>query len=64
MDQREKQGRPLKYASQDSAMDSYPVRLTATLARAARKIGCGNLSEGVRIAIQFAIDHKEELKIV
>jgi DNA-binding transcriptional regulator GbsR (MarR family) len=34
------------------AMDVYYVRLTATLARHARKIGQGNLSEGIREALE------------
>ncbi len=37
---------------QESAMDVYPVRMTAAHARKARKQGAGNLSEGVRQAIE------------
>jgi hypothetical protein len=38
------------------AMSVYYARLTATHARFARRIGDGNLSEGIRIAIE----HYEE----
>ena len=34
------------------AMSVYYSRLTATHARYARRIGAGNLSEGIRIAIE------------
>lgn len=33
-------------------MDVYPVRMTAAHARRARKVGNGNLSEGVRQALE------------
>lgn len=39
---------------QDAPMDSYPVRMTAAHARRARRIGAGNLSEGVRVALEQA----------
>ena len=41
-------------------MDVYPVRLTARQARCARRIGEGNLSAGVRIAIEEKIEIKIE----
>jgi len=40
---------------QEQAMDRYDVRMTAAHARRARKIGKGNLSDGVRQAIE-AVD--------
>lgn len=39
-------------AEQDAPMDNYPVRMTAAHARRARRIGQGNLSEGVRRALE------------
>lgn len=39
---------------QDTGMDVYPVRMTAAHARKARHIGKGNLSEGVRNAVEKA----------
>ena len=33
-------------------MDVYPVRLTAAHAITARKVGAGNLSDGVRLALE------------
>jgi hypothetical protein len=39
---------------QDAPMDTYPVRMTAAHARHARKKGEGNLSQGVRRAIEEA----------
>lgn len=33
-------------------MDIYPVRLAAAHAIAARRIGAGNLSDGVRLALE------------
>ena len=46
----EKPGRKRLYP--DVAMEVYYARLTATHARLARRIGHGNLSEGVRAAIE------------
>lgn len=40
---------------QDVGMDVYPVRMTAAHARKARQLGQGNLSEGVRLALEQAI---------
>lgn len=37
---------------QDAPMSVYPVRLTAAHAIAARRIGAGNLSDGVRMAVE------------
>jgi len=37
---------------QDGPMDVYPHRMAAAHARKARKIGGGNESKGVRIAIE------------
>ena len=41
---------------QDSAMDVYSCRLTAWHARKARRVGGGNLAEGIRKLIE---DFKE-----
>ena len=47
-------GRPLANLSkQDSAMDNYNSRLTAWHARQGRKLGNGNLSEGIRRALEY-----------
>jgi hypothetical protein len=46
----EKPGR--KRLFPDVAMEVYYARLTATHARLARRMGQGNLSEGIRIAIE------------
>jgi hypothetical protein len=46
----EKPGRKRLYP--DVAMEVYYARLTATHARLARRMGQGNLSEGIRIAIE------------
>ena len=55
MEDTKKTGRPLAYTLQDAPMDTYYNRLTAWHARKARKIGEGNLSKGVRIAIEIAV---------
>ena len=46
----EKPGRKRLYP--DVAMSVYYARLTATHARLARRLGHGNLSEGIRAAIE------------
>jgi len=51
-DEKRAPGRPLAYAYQDSPMTNYTARITAWHARMARRIGAGNLSEGVRLAIE------------
>ena len=44
-----------KYRTQqETAMDVYPVRMTAAHARIARKLGGGNMAEGVRLALEKA----------
>jgi hypothetical protein len=50
-----KQGRPLAYAYQDSPMTNYTARTTAWHARQARRIGGGNFSEGVRMAVEHYV---------
>jgi len=44
----------------DVAMEVYYARLTATHARLARRMGNGNLSEGIRLAIEHCehCEHK------
>lgn len=42
-------------------MDNYNARLTAWHARMARKIGNGNLSAGLRLAIEFAVQNELDL---
>lgn len=46
---------------QDTPMDVYPVRLTAAHALLARKFGEGNLSDGVRLAIESLKDKQGAL---
>lgn len=48
--------RPTKYDTQ--AMDNYTVRLTAMHARIARRIGLGNLAEGIRRLIEGSTDER------
>jgi len=56
-------GRPRIHAEQDAPMDNYNARLTAWHARMARKFGEGNLSEGIRFCISFAVrNNKDEPK--
>ena len=45
-------GRPRIFP--EIAMSVYYARLTATHARLARRLGDGNLSEGIRVAIDHA----------
>lgn len=45
---------------QDVPMDTYPVRMTAAHARHARRKGEGNLSQGVRLAIEETEGEREE----
>jgi len=45
-------------AVQDVAMDAYSVRLTAWHARQARRLGGGEVSAGVRKAIELAAKKK------
>lgn len=40
---------------QEAPMDVYPVRMTAKHARMARKLGEGNLSQGMRVALETQI---------
>jgi len=37
---------------QEAPMDSYPVRMTGAHARRARQLGEGNMSAGVRLALE------------
>jgi len=55
-------GRPRLNPSQDCAMDNYNARITSWHARAARKIGGGNLSAGIRLAIETAFSLMNEIK--
>jgi hypothetical protein len=50
-----KSGRPKLYDSQEEAMDNYNVRLTYKQARLGRRIGAGNLSKGIREAIELVV---------
>lgn len=59
--EKKKRGRPNTYWYQEDRMDNYNLRITAKHARRARKEGNGNLSLGVRIAIEKLDDlHKED----
>lgn len=51
-DEKRPPGRPLAHAYQDSPMSNYTARMTAWHARMARRISAGNLSEGLRIALE------------
>jgi hypothetical protein len=46
---------------QDAPMDVYPIRITAAHARKARKAGKGNLSRGIRQAIE-KMEAEEQVK--
>jgi len=48
----------IQEARQDVPMDAYSVRLTAWHARQARRIGNGEVSEGIRAAIELAANKK------
>lgn len=52
---------PHKY-EQENPMDVYNTRMTAKHARIARTYGGGNLSKGVRYAIEFLHRTREEEK--
>ncbi len=56
-------GRPRErlLKDQDDPLDKYDVRLTSRQARLMRKLGKGNLSEGVRQAIEKAVQAFKEL---
>ncbi len=56
-------GRPRErlLKDQDDPLDKYDVRLTSRQARLMRKLGKGNLSEGVRQAIEKAVLAFKEL---
>ena len=53
----QEQIRPRVHSTQEFAMDNYNVRLTAFQARMARKIGEGNLSDGIRYSIEFVLQN-------
>lgn len=40
-------------------MDSYPVRMTGAHARRARQLGGGNMSAGVRLALEVTAAPEE-----
>ena len=50
-----KVGRPRLNQSQDCAMDNYNARISSWHARVARKLGEGNLSAGIRLAIEMTM---------
>jgi len=54
-DEKKKPGRPRLIKDQDDPLDNYNARLSAWHARMARKIGEGNLSGGIRKAIEYFI---------
>ena len=62
MENDKKVGRPLTHKTQENPMDNYNARLTAWHARMARKVGDGNLSLGLRIAIEFVVRNSEDKK--
>lgn len=49
-----KLGRPKICPDQECPLEKYDVRLSFKHARQARKIGDGNLSAGIRIALEVA----------
>lgn len=57
-----KVGRPRLNPTQDCAMDNYNARISAWHARTARKLGDGNLSAGIRLAIELSVSIINEIK--
>lgn len=55
-----KTGRPLMHPKQDSPLDVYSIRITAFHARMARQLGNGNLSNGIRLALERVIQNYSE----
>lgn len=55
-------GRPRKYTEQSEPMRAVSARLTHWHVRAAKKIGQGKLSEGIRQAIEIAESQLKEKK--
>ena len=49
-----KTGRPRLVKDQEDPLANYTARITFRQARLARRIGLGNLSEGIRLAIERA----------
>lgn len=47
-------GRPRTYTGQAGPLPTVTARLTLWHVRAARRLGSGNASEGIRIAIEMA----------
>jgi hypothetical protein len=58
-DENKKPGRPRLIKDQDYPLDNYNARLSAWHARVARKIGDGNLSSGIRKAIEYMVEKKK-----
>jgi len=52
-------GRPLTHGFQDDPMNNYTARLTAWHARLARRLGDGNLSAGLRLAVESFAGRKD-----
>lgn len=49
-----KQGRPRIYTGEGAPLQTATIRLSVWHVRAARRIGQGNASEGIRLAIERA----------
>lgn len=47
-----KKGRPVLYEADSFAMKAFSVRLSVIHERRAMKLGKGNLSEGIRLALE------------
>lgn len=54
-------GRPRKYLGQNEPLSTVTSRLTLWHVRAARRLGSGNASEGIRIAIERAVSGGDTL---
>jgi hypothetical protein len=56
-----KAGRPLLYEFEDNPMKVFSVRLNVVQERDALKLGGGSLSDGIRKALEFAIQNKGKI---
>lgn len=53
-------GRPRVYTGQETPMQTFTLRLPFWHARVARNLGNGNMSEGIRLALE-AMRHMDNL---
>jgi len=57
-----KTGRPRIYTGEGAPLQTATIRLSVWHVRAARRIGKGNASEGVRLAIELADSGGDTIK--